>query len=43
MINLELEIKVLSLNIEDNLIKVLYIIPDSNTKYEYKIEMSDNI
>ena len=41
MLELELEIKVLSLLIKDNLIDIKYLIPDSNQEFEYKIEMSD--
>ena len=37
-INLFIEITTLSLEINDKYIKVLYLVNDSNTKYEYYIE-----
>lgn len=40
-LDLEIEVKVLSLIINDNLIKINYLVPDSNIEFEYKLEMSD--
>lgn len=41
-ITLEINIKTKYLKISDNLIDIAYTIIDSNTDYQYKIEMSDN-
>jgi len=41
--NLEINIKTDSIIIEDNLIDIKYTVIDSDTKYEYKIEMSEQI
>lgn len=40
-LNLEIEIQTLSIEIEENIIKICYIVKETNTKYEYKIEMSE--
>ena len=42
MLNLEIDIEVLSLKIEENELNINYLVKDSNNEYEYKIEMSDN-
>ena len=39
--NLEIEIKTTYLEIKDNIIEIKYTVTDSNTNYEYKIEMSE--
>ena len=41
--NLEIEVKVISLIINDKEINIKYLIPDSNNLFEYKIEMSENL
>lgn len=41
-ITLEINLKTKYLKISDNLIDIAYTIIDSNTDYQYKIEMSDN-
>ena len=38
---IDIDIKVLSMNIEENIFDIEYLVKDSNNKYEYKIEMSD--
>ena len=38
---IDIDIKVISLKIEENIINIEYLVIDSNNKYEYKIEMSD--
>lgn len=43
ILNLEINIKVLSLEVSENKIKINYIIPDTNTNYEYLLEMSEKI
>lgn len=39
--NLEIEIQTLYIEIEENIIKICYLVKETNTKYEYKIEMSE--
>lgn len=39
--NLEIEIKTTYLELKDNIIEIKYTVTDSNTNYEYKIEMSE--
>ena len=39
--NLEIEIKTTYVEIKDNTIEINYTVIDSNTNYEYKIEMSE--
>ena len=43
MLDLEIEVKVISLIINDKEINIKYLIPDSNNLFEYKIEMSENL
>lgn len=40
-LSLEIDIKTESINLTDNYIKLIYTVIDSNTKYEYYIEMSE--
>lgn len=40
-LSLEIDIKTESINLTDNYIRISYTVIDSNTKYEYYIEMSE--
>lgn len=40
-LSIDIDIKVISLKVEENIIDIEYIVKDSDNKYEYKIEMSD--
>lgn len=40
-ISIEIDIKTIALDISDNHLKIIYNVVDSNTKYEYYIEMSE--
>jgi len=40
-ITLDIDIKTLDLVINHNIINIMYLVIDSQSKYEYKIEMSD--
>lgn len=40
-ITLEIDIKTLKIVMNDNIINIIYLVKDSDNKYEYYIEMSD--
>lgn len=42
-LELEINIKVLSMQIEENIIKICYLVNDTDNEYEYKIEVSEKL
>ena len=39
--DVDIEVKTINLDINDNYIYIKYLVIDSNSQYEYKLEMSD--
>jgi len=40
-LSIDIEIRVISMKLQENIIDIEYLVKDSITKYKYKIEMSD--